>query len=119
MNLWQGTCNTWAKSGVCARSAHDRPHHLTYSFSRVPAVVTIVGIHSSSTYLDDRKDTPEFNTILISDHDGAVKSRCACIYAEEHHLDGRKRKIIRFQLPFGADGENVDQIVEYVSPTEG
>lgn len=84
-----------------------------------PAVVAIVGIDSSGTYLDERSDTPEFNTILISDYDGVVKSRCPRIYAEEHHLDGCKRKIIGIQLPFGTDGENVDRIVEYVFPAEG
>lgn len=78
------------------------------------AVVEAVGIDSSGTYLDGPSDTPEFNTILISDYDGVVSSRKPRIYAEEHHLDRRKRQIIGIQLPFAADGTTVDWIVEFV-----
>ena len=84
-----------------------------------PAVIAAVGIDSSGTYLDAKSDTPEFNTILLSDYDGVVKSRRPRIYAEEHHLDGRARKIAGIQLPFAADGETVDWIVEFVFPIEG
>ncbi|MBI2256156.1 MAG: hypothetical protein HYU58_16150 [Proteobacteria bacterium] len=84
-----------------------------------PAVVAAVGIDSSGTYLDAPSNTPEFNTILISDYDGVVKSRRPRLYAEEHHLDGCVRKITGIQLPFAADGETVDWIVEYVFPIEG
>ncbi|WP_374310875.1 hypothetical protein [Dongia sp.] len=83
-----------------------------------PGVVAAVGIDSSGTYLDAQSDTPEFNTILISDYDGVVKSRLPRLYAEEHHLDGRARKIAGIQLPFAADGETVDWVVEYVIPIE-
>ncbi len=76
-------------------------------------VVAAVGIDSSGTYLDAQSDTPEFNTILISDYDGVVKTRLPRLYAEEHHLDGRARRIAGIQLPFAADGENVDWIVEF------
>ncbi len=84
-----------------------------------PAVVAAVGIDSSGCYLDDKSDTPEFNTILISDYDGIVKARQPRLYAEEHHLDGRARKITGIQMPFAADGEIVDWIVEFVFPIEG
>lgn len=84
-----------------------------------PGVVAAVGIDSSGTYLDAPSDTPEFNTILISDYDGVVKSRLPRLYAEEHHLDNRARKIAGIQLPFAADGDMVDWIVEYVIPIEG
>jgi hypothetical protein len=84
-----------------------------------PAVIAAVGIDSSGTYLDAKSDTPEFNTILISDYDGVVKSRRPRIYAEEHHLDGRARQITGIQLPFAADGQTVDWIVEFVFPIEG
>jgi len=84
-----------------------------------PAVIAAVGIDSSGTYLDAPSDTPEFNTILISDYDGVVKNRRPRIYAEEHHLDGRARKITGVQLPFAADGDTVDWIVEFVFPIEG
>lgn len=84
-----------------------------------PAVIAAVGIDSSGTYLDGKSDTPEFNTILISDYDGVLKTRKPRIYAEEHHLDGRARKITGIQLPFAADGETIDWIVEFVFPIEG
>jgi hypothetical protein len=83
------------------------------------AVVAAVGIDSSGTYLDGPSETPEFNTILISDYDGVVKSGQPRLYAEEHHLDGRARKIIGIQMPFASDGVAVDWIVEYVFPIEG
>lgn len=83
-----------------------------------PAVVAAVGIDSSGTYLDEPSDTPEFNTTLISDYDGLVKNRQVRVYAEEHHLDGRIRKIKGIQLPFATDGQNVDWIVEYVFSLE-
>ena len=81
-------------------------------------VVVAVGIDSSGTYLDAQSDTPEFNTILISDYDGVVKSRLPRLYAEEHHLDGRARKIAGIQLPFATDGQLVDWIVEFVFKIE-
>ena len=79
-----------------------------------PAVVEAVGIDSSGTYLDGPSATPEYNTMLISDYDGVAASRKPRLYAEEHHLDERVRRIVGIQLPFAADGENVDWIVEFV-----
>jgi|JI9StandDraft_2_1071091.scaffolds.fasta_scaffold30321_3 hypothetical protein len=79
-----------------------------------PAVVAAAGIDSSGTYLDGPSATPEYNTMLISDYDGVAASRKPRLYAEEHHLDQRVRRIVGIQLPFAADGENVDWIVEFV-----
>lgn len=79
-----------------------------------PAVIEAVGIDSSGTYLDGPSDTPEYNTMLISDYDGVAKSRQPRIYAEEHYLDDRIRRIAGIQLPFATDGSNVDWIVEFV-----
>lgn len=77
-------------------------------------VVLAVGIDSSGTYLDAPSDTPEYQTILQSDYDGIVTSRQPRIYAEEHHLDNRMRRIVGIQLPFAGDGETVDLILEFV-----
>ena len=52
-------------------------------------------------------------------YDGIVKARQPRLYAEEHHLDGRARKITGIQMPFAADGAIVDWIVEFVFPIEG
>ncbi len=84
-----------------------------------PGVVATVGIDSSGTYLDGPSTTPEFNMMLMSDYDGIVKSRRPRLYAEEHHLDDRVRSIIGIQLPFAADGETVDLIVEFTFPIKG
>ena len=83
-----------------------------------PAVVAAVGIDCSGTYLDAPSDTPEYHTILISDYDGVVASRRPRLYAEEHHLDNRARLIAGIQLPFAADGEHTDVIVEFVYALE-
>lgn len=83
-----------------------------------PVVVATVGADFSGTYLDAASEMPEFNTILISDYDGIVASRQPRLYAEEHHLDGRVRRITGIQLPFASDGETVDWIVEFVFPFE-
>ncbi|WP_374654131.1 hypothetical protein [Dongia sp.] len=83
-----------------------------------PAVVACVGIDSSGTYLDAPSATPEFNTMLISDYDGLVASHRPRLYAEEHHLDDRARKIAGIQLPFATDGQTVDWIVEFVFPID-
>lgn len=84
-----------------------------------PAVVAASGLDFSGTYLDDPTDSPELVTILTGDYDGVVKSRTPRLYAEEHHLDGRIRQTTGIQLPFGADGETVDHIVEFVYPLQG
>lgn len=81
-----------------------------------PGVVAAVGLDGSGSYVDDAHDTPEFSTILISDYDGIVASRRPRLYAEEHHLDGRRRDILGIQLPFAADGATVDTILEFVYP---
>lgn len=81
-----------------------------------PAVIAAVGLDGTGTYVDDLGDTPEFTTILTSDYDGIVASKQPRLYAEEHHLDGRRRDIMGIQLPFAADGENVDFILEFVYP---
>lgn len=83
-----------------------------------PAVVAAVGVDCSGTFLDAPSDTPEYQTILVSDYDGVVTSRRPRLYAEEHHLDNRVRRIAGIQLPFAKDGENVDFIVEFVYPLE-
>nr|WP_298690697.1 hypothetical protein [uncultured Dongia sp.] len=83
-----------------------------------PGVVAAVGIDSSGTYLDAPSETPEFNTILISDYDGVADSKKPRLYAEEHHLDGRVRQIVGIQMPFATDGETVDWIVEFVFPID-
>ena len=81
-----------------------------------PAVVAAVGLDGSGTYLDEAHDTPEFSTILVSDYDGVAATRQPRLYAEEHHLDGLERNIQGIQLPFAADGETVDTILEFVYP---
>jgi hypothetical protein len=83
-----------------------------------PAVVAASGLDLSGTYLDDPSDAPELAMILAGDYDGIVKSRAPRLYAEEHHLDGRVRKTAGIQLPFAADGETVDHIVEFVYPLD-
>lgn len=82
------------------------------------AVVAAVGLDGSGTYVDEVGDTPEFTTILISDYDGIVESREPRLYAEEQHLDGRRRDITGIQLPFAADGHTVDHILEFVFPLQ-
>ena len=81
-------------------------------------MVATVGVDGSGTYLDAPSESPEFNTMLISDYDAVVTSRKPRLYAEEHHLDGQVRRIVGLQLPFAADGETVDRIVEFVYPIE-
>lgn len=83
-----------------------------------PAVVAAVGLDGSGTYVDEAGDTPEFTTILTSDYDGIVESREPRLYAEEQHLDGRRRDITGIQLPFAADGVTVDHILEFVFPLQ-
>jgi hypothetical protein len=83
-----------------------------------PAVIAASGLDFSGTYLDEPTESPELTTILTGDYDGVVKSRAPRLYAEEHHLDGRIRKTTGIQLPFAADGETVDHIVEFVYPLE-
>ena len=80
------------------------------------AVVAAVGLDGSGTYVDEAGDTPEFTTILTSDYDGIVANREPRLYAEEQHLDGHRRDITGIQLPFAADGQHVDHILEFVFP---
>lgn len=83
-----------------------------------PAAVAASGLDYSGLYLDEATDSPELSTILAGDYDGVVKSREPRLYAEEHHLDGRIRRTTGIQLPFAADGETVDHIVEFAYPLQ-
>jgi hypothetical protein len=95
---------------------HEGPKRRYFVVQEGPAVIAAVGLDGTGTYVDDVGDTPEFTTILTSDYDGIVASKSPRFYAEEQHLDGRRRDIMGIQLPFAADGENVDVIVEFVYP---
>ncbi|MBK8159815.1 MAG: hypothetical protein IPK59_13970 [Rhodospirillaceae bacterium] len=97
---------------------HDGKRRRYFVVKDGAAVVEAVGIDCSGTYLDAPSDTPEYHTILISDYDGVVASRRPRLYAEEHHLDNRARLIAGIQLPFAADGEHIDVIVEFVYALE-
>jgi hypothetical protein len=97
---------------------HDGKRRRYFVAKDGPAVVAAVGIDCSGTYLDAPSDTPEYHTILISDYDGVVASRRPRLYAEEHHLDNRARLIAGIQLPFAADGDEIDVIVEFVYPLD-
>ncbi|MDY0872156.1 PAS domain-containing protein [Dongia rigui] len=77
-----------------------------------PQIAAELGFDLTGRYLDEVTEMPEFQTMLESDYDTVRTSRAPRAYAEEHHLDGMLRQISGIQLPFGADGQKVDHILE-------
>jgi hypothetical protein len=92
------------------KSGARRPRYFVISDG--PEIAKELGFDLTGRYLDEIDELPEFQTMLESDYDIVRTTAKPRPYAEEHHLDNLLRRIVGIQLPFAADGRNVDHIVE-------
>lgn len=92
------------------KSGAGRPRYFVVSDG--PEITKELGFDLTGRHLDEIEEMPEFQTMLESDYDIVRTSGKPRIYAEEHHLDSMLRRIVGIQVPFAADGRNVDHILE-------
>lgn len=92
------------------KSGAKKPRYFVVSDG--PEISKELGFDLTGRYLDEIAEMPEFQTMLESDYDIVRTSGKPRTYAEEHHLDDMLRRIVGVQIPFAADGRNVDHILE-------